>query len=68
MRKKWFALLAAFAVMAVILSVTAMAADGGSQMPDVGVITSLFERITLSFKAFFNILDKIYIFFRDVYC
>ncbi len=67
MRKKLLALLAVVAVMAVVLSVTTMAADG-SALPNEGVVNALFDRLILSAKMFFGVIEKIYVFFRDVYC
>ena len=66
MRKKIWILIGVIAVMAAVLSVTAFAADG-TQMPDYGVISVMFEKISLNFKALFNAIDAIYVFFRDLF-
>ena len=36
-------------------------------MPDYGVISVMFEKISLNFKALFNAIDAIYVFFRDLF-
>lgn len=66
MRKKLIALLAVMAVMAVVLSVTAYAADGVT-MTNYGIITAMFERLTIVTKGFFDAIDAIYLFFKGIF-
>lgn len=66
MRKKLLILAGVIVVMAVVLSVTAFAADG-TQMTDYGIITVMFEKISLNIKAIFNAIDAIYVFFRNLF-
>lgn len=66
MRKKLIALLAVMAVMAVVLSVTAFAADG-VVMTNHGILTAMFERLTIATKAFFDTIDAIYLFFKGIF-
>ena len=68
MCKKIVALLAVVAVMTVVLSVTAFAADSGSaELTNFGVITVLFEQLKITTQAFFGVIDKIYLFFANLF-
>ena len=53
--------------MAIVLSVTAFAAEGDVAMTDYGIITVLFEKLTIDVKAFFNVIDSIYLFFKNLF-
>lgn len=67
MQKKWIQILAAFAVMAVILSLTVFAADEApAETTDYGVLTALFERLTLYFNAIFTVAEKVYALFAGI--
>lgn len=67
MRKKIFFTVGVLAVMAIVLSVSAFAADGNVPMTDHGIITVLFEKLTINVKAFFNVIDSIYLFFKNLF-
>lgn len=64
MRKKIFSIIAAVALMAMVLSLTAFAGSEealATEMTNYGLITVLFENIKLFFKFIFGSIDKIYL-------
>ena len=67
MRRKIFFTVGVLAVMALVLSVTTFAADSSVTMTDYGIITVLFEKLTINVKAFFNVIDSIYLFFKNLF-
>lgn len=67
MRRKIFFTVGILTVMAIVLSVTAFAAEGDVAMTDYGIVTVLFEKLTINIKAFFNVIDSIYLFFKNLF-
>lgn len=67
MRKKILMVIGVVALMAAILSVSAFAADAGTQITNYGVITVLLEKLTLNMKALFNTIDAVYMFFANLF-
>lgn len=67
MRRKIFFTVGVLAALAIVLSVTAFAADSSVGMTDYGIITVLFEKLTISVKSFFNVIDSIYLFFKNLF-
>jgi len=65
MRKKVLTIVGVIAVLAVVLSVTAFAAD--SKLPEYNVIEVLRQNLEMATKAFFKSIDAIYIFFANLF-
>ena len=66
MRKKILAALAVAAVMALVLSLTAFAADEIA-MTDYGFLTVFVEKLRINLAALFNTLNAIYVFFANLF-
>lgn len=66
MRKKIISFIGAFALMAVLLSLSVFAGDeettkAAIEFTDYGLITAAFEKLKMFFKFFFESLDRIYL-------
>ncbi len=68
-KKKLISILTVFAAMAVVFSLVAMAEEGAAtEIPNVGFLTALLERLTLEFTALFTMVDKIYAVITNIWC
>ncbi len=65
MRKKVLTIVGVIAVLAVVLSVTAFAAE--SKLPEYNVIEVIRQDLVMSVNAFFKTIDAIYIFFANLF-
>lgn len=65
MRKKVWTIVGVIAVLAVVLSVTAFAAD--SKLPEYNLIEVMRQSLEMSVNAFFKTIDAIYVFFANLF-
>lgn len=66
MRKKIFLTVGVLVALAVVLSLTAFAAEEGG-LTDYGIITVMFKSLELGVKSFLGAIDAIYLFFKNLF-
>jgi hypothetical protein len=65
MRKKVLILIGVIVLLAVLLSVTAFAAD--SKLPEYNLVEVIRQNLIMSVTAFFKTIDAIYLFFAKLF-
>lgn len=65
MRKRVLTIVGVIAVLAIVLSVTAFAAD--SKLPEYNLIEVIRQNLVMTVTAFFKTIDAIYVFFANLF-
>ena len=65
MRKRVLTIVGVIAVLAIVLSVTAFAAE--SKLPEYNLIEVIRQDLVMTVTAFFKTIDAIYVFFANLF-